>query len=62
MSVQSGMCRKVWDHSERILNQRGEKKWLHGNNGNKGDKLIAYFNSTSFAQLVQENAASMLTK
>jgi hypothetical protein len=38
------------------------EKWLHENKGNKGDQLIAYFNSTSFAQLVQEIAASLLAQ
>jgi hypothetical protein len=38
------------------------EKWLHENKGNKGDQLISYFNSTSFAQLVQEIAASLLAQ
>jgi hypothetical protein len=34
-------------------------KWINDNKGNKGDQLIEYFNSTSFAQKIQELAGSL---
>jgi hypothetical protein len=38
------------------------EKWLHENKGNNGDRLIEYFNSTPFAQQVQELARSLFAQ
>jgi hypothetical protein len=38
------------------------EKWINENKGNKGDQLVAYFNSAPFAQQAREHAEALLAQ